>query len=56
MRKKDFEFLLNLLKDKAGWQFDEEQYFIIEKKVANFIRGKKYNAVEDMVTDNHILA
>ena len=33
MRRQDFLLLLNLLKDNAGWEFDETQYFIIEKKI-----------------------
>lgn len=51
MLKKDFEFLLNLLKENAGWQFDESQYFIIEKKVAGFIRNKNYTSVEELVNE-----
>ncbi len=51
MLKKDFEFLLELLKENAGWQFNEEQYFIIEKKISGFIRSKNYNSVEDLVNE-----
>lgn len=51
MLKKDFEFLLGLLKENAGWQFDEGQYFIIEKKISSFIRSKNYNSVEDLVNE-----
>lgn len=51
MLKKDFEFLLELLKENAGWQFSEEQYFIIEKKISGFIRSKNYNSVEDLVNE-----
>ena len=51
MLKKDFEFLLELLKENAGWQFSEEQYFIIEKKISGFIRSKNYNSVEDLVSE-----
>ena len=35
MRKQDFEFLIALLKDNAGWEFDEEQYFVVDKKISN---------------------
>ena len=51
MLKKDFDFLLELLKENAGWTFDEEQYFIIEKKVANFIRSRNYNSIEDLIAE-----
>ncbi|MBR1948902.1 MAG: protein-glutamate O-methyltransferase CheR [Alphaproteobacteria bacterium] len=51
MRKQDFSFLLNLLKDNAGWEFNETQYFIIDKKMNNFIREKNYNSIEDLITD-----
>ncbi|MBQ9235370.1 MAG: protein-glutamate O-methyltransferase CheR [Alphaproteobacteria bacterium] len=51
MLKKDFNFLLELLRQNAGWQFNEEQYFIIEKKISNFMRGKNYNSVEDLVAE-----
>ena len=49
MRRQDFEFLLDLLKENAGWEFDETQYFIIDKKMTNFIREKKFATVEDLV-------
>ncbi len=51
MRRQDFEFLLDLLKQNAGWEFDESQYFIIDKKISNFIRTKDYNTVEDLIMD-----
>ena len=59
MRRQDFEFLLDLLKENAGWEFDETQYFIIDKKMTNFIREKNFSSVEDLVlelkTDNRPL-
>ncbi len=51
MRKQDFEFLLNLLRKYAGWNFDEEQYFVVDKKISNFIREKGYADVEDLVAE-----
>ena len=51
MRRQDFSLLLNLLKNNAGWEFDEAQYFIINKKISNFIREKNYNSVEDLILD-----
>lgn len=51
MRRQDFEFLLDLLKENAGWEFDETQYFVIDKKMSNFIREKSYNTVEDLILE-----
>ena len=51
MKKKDFDFLLNLLQENAGWQFDEAQYFIVDKKISNFIRNKNYNSVDDLIAE-----
>ena len=51
MRRQDFEFLLDLLKENAGWEFDESQYFIIDKKISNFIREKEYSTVEDLILE-----
>ena len=51
MRRQDFEFLLDLLRENAGWEFDESQYFIIDKKISNFIREKGYNMVEDLILE-----
>ncbi|MBE6467135.1 MAG: protein-glutamate O-methyltransferase CheR [Alphaproteobacteria bacterium] len=51
MRRQDFDFLLNLLKNNAGWEFNETQYFIIDKKISNFIREKNYNSVEDLIDE-----
>lgn len=51
MRKQDFEFLVELIRDNAGWEFDEEQYFIIDKKISNFIREKGYTSVEELVAE-----
>ncbi len=51
MRKQDFEFLVNLLRENAGWNFDEEQYFVIDKKMSSFIREKGFASVEDLVEE-----
>ncbi len=51
MLRKDFDFLLNLLRENAGWSFDEEQYFIIEKKVANFMRSRDYGSIDDLIAE-----
>ena len=51
MRRQDFEFLLDLLKENAGWEFDEAQYFILDKKMSNFIREKGFNSIEELVVE-----
>lgn len=51
MKRQDFEFLINLLRENAGWDFDEEQYFVVDKKISNFIREKGYASVEDLVAE-----
>ena len=51
MRRLDFEFLLDLPKENAGWEFDESQYFIIDKKISNFIREKGYDSVDDLILE-----
>lgn len=51
MRRTDFEFLITLLRNHAGWNFDEEQYFVVDKKISNFIREKGYASVEDLVAE-----
>ena len=51
MKKQDFEFLTLLLKEHAGWDFDEEQYFVVDKKISNFIREKGYSSVEELISE-----
>ena len=51
MKKQDFEFLVALLRDQAGWEFDEEQYFIVDKKISGFIREKGYSSVEELISE-----
>ena len=51
MKKQDFEFLVTLLRDNAGWEFDEEQYFVVDKKMSNFIREKGYASVEELIAE-----
>ena len=50
MRRSDFEFLINLLRNNAGWDFDESQYFIIDKKMSAFIREHEFSSVDDVIT------
>ncbi|MBR2033476.1 MAG: protein-glutamate O-methyltransferase CheR [Alphaproteobacteria bacterium] len=51
MKRQDFEFLIGLLKDQAGWEFDEEQYFIVDKKISGFIREKGYSSIEELISE-----
>ncbi len=51
MKRQDFEFLVDLLRKNAGWEFDEEQYFVVDKKISNFIREKGYASVEDLIAE-----
>lgn len=51
MKKDDFEYLLQLLKNNAGWEFDESKYFILDKKIYNLVREKGYNSSEDLLQE-----
>ena len=51
MKKSDFDFLVDLLHENAGWQFTDEQYFIIDKKMYNFVREKGYASVEELIAE-----
>ena len=51
MNKGDFDFLLNVLKENAGWRFSEEDYFVLDKKISNFIREKGYASVEELIDE-----
>ena len=49
MKKSTFGFFLDLLKANAGWRLGEDKYFIIDKKVYNFIREKGISSVESLI-------
>ena len=51
MNKSDFDYLLKILKENAGWDFSEEEYFILDKKITNFVREKGYAAVEELIDE-----
>lgn len=51
MRKSDYHYLLGLLKENAGWDFDDDEYFIIDKKMYNFVREKGYASVEELIAE-----
>ncbi len=49
MKRQDFDFLVGLLKEQTGWEFDESLYFIMDKKITAFLREKNFASVEDLV-------
>ena len=51
MRKTDFDFLIELLRQYAGWSISEREYFAIDKKISGFIREKGYTSVEDLIAE-----
>lgn len=51
MRKEDFQYLLTLLKENGGWEFSEDKYFVVDKKMYNFVREKGYASVEELIGD-----
>ena len=51
MKKSDFEYILSLLRQFAGWDLSNDKYFIIDKKLYNFICEKGYSSVEDLITE-----
>lgn len=51
MKKSDYDYLLSILKQNAGWNFGEEEYFIIDKKMYNFVREKGYASVEELIAE-----
>ncbi len=51
MKKRDYNYLLKLLRENAGWVFNDEEYFIIDKKMYNFVREKGYASVEELIDE-----
>lgn len=51
MKKSDFEYVLSLLRQFAGWDLSNDKYFIIDKKLYNFICEKGYSSVEDLIAE-----
>ena len=51
MRKRDYHYLLGLLKENAGWDFNDDEYFILDKKMYNFVREKGYASVEELIAE-----
>lgn len=51
MKKSDFEYILDLLRHYAGWDLSNDKYFIIDKKIYNYICEKGYASVEDLIAE-----
>ena len=51
MKRNDFEFLLSLLTRNVGWNFSEDDYYVIDKKISNFIREHNYASVEELMAE-----
>ena len=51
MKRNDFEFLLSLLTRTVGWNFSEDDYYVIDKKISNFIREHNYATVEELMAE-----
>lgn len=51
MKKSDYNYLLKLLKQNAGWDFGEDEYFIVDKKMYNFVREKGFDSVEELIAE-----
>lgn len=54
MRKNDYEYLLSLLRQYAGWNLSDKQYFIIDKKISTIVRENGYASVEELINDLHL--
>ena len=51
MNKSDFDYLVNVLEENAGWHFTEDDFFVIDKKITNFVREKGYASVEELIDE-----
>ncbi len=51
MNKKEFDFLVKLLKEKSGWDMDERHYFILDRKITSFVREKGYLSTAELIQD-----
>ena len=51
MKKADFEFLTNILREQAGWDFSTSNYYIIDKKISNYVREKNYANSDELIAD-----
>ena len=51
MKQNDFEYILGLLKKYAGWELSEDKYFVLDRKIYNFVREKNYSTVEELISE-----
>ncbi len=51
MNKNDFDYLVNVLEKNAGWRFTEDDFFVLDKKISNFVREKGYATVEELIDE-----
>ncbi len=51
MKKADFDYILQILETHAGWVFGEEHFFIVDRKVYNFIREKGFASAESLIEE-----
>ena len=51
MKKADFDFLINMLKEQAGWDFSISNYYILDKKISNYVREKNYASSDELIDD-----
>ena len=51
MKKSDFEYVLSLLRQHAGWDLSNDKYFIVDKKLYSFICEKGYPSVEELIAE-----
>ncbi|MBQ8436375.1 MAG: protein-glutamate O-methyltransferase CheR [Alphaproteobacteria bacterium] len=51
MKKNDFDYLVSILEKNAGWHFTEDDFFVLDKKISNFVREKGYAAVEELIDE-----
>ena len=51
MRKSDFEYVVDLLKQQTGWELSNDKFFIIDRKVYKFVRENNYASTEKLVEE-----
>lgn len=51
MKKSDFDYILQLLKRYAGWSLSNDNYFLIDNKIYNFVCEKGYASSEELIQE-----
>ncbi len=49
MKKSDFDFLVKLAKNELGWEFSEQHFSALDKKISSFIRERNHKSVEQLI-------